>query len=158
MPNDTGVDIAAALGIELLDQHGKARRIEEFRGKQVVVYFYPMDDTPGCTVEGKEFRDLHEQFEAVDGVILGVSTDPVERHRAFAEKHDFPFTLLADTEGKLATAFGVLKNGLAARTTFVLDHDLHIRRTFHDVKPRGHARQVLEFVRTLVESHRMIGG
>ena len=144
--------------LELLDQGSVSRKLAEFRGRNVVVYFYPMDDTPGCTVEGKEFRDLFEQFEALDTVIVGVSTDSVERHRAFAEKHAFPFILLADTEGKLASAFGVLNNGLAARSTFVLDHDLHVRRTFHEVTPRGHAQNVLNFIRTLVESYRMLGG
>jgi len=151
-------DAAAALDIELADHRGKMRRLAEFRGHNVVLYFYPMDDTPGCTIEGREFRELHEQFEALDSVVIGVSTDSAERHRAFAEKHAFPFILLADTEGRLAGAFGVLMNQRAARSTFVLDHDLHVRRAFHDVAPRGHAQQVLNFVREVVESHRMLGG
>jgi thioredoxin-dependent peroxiredoxin len=156
--NNNIPDYAAALEIELPDNRGMARRIEDFRGHNVIVYFYPMDDTPGCTVEAKEFRDSFEQFEALDCVVIGVSTDSVERHRAFAEKHAFPFILLADEGGKLATAFGVLKGKYSARSTFVFDHDLRLRRAFHDVTPRGHAAQVLEFMRTLVESHRMIGG
>lgn len=151
-------DLATALELELRDATGETRRLKDFRGRNVVVYFYPMDDTPGCTVEGKEFRDSIEQFQALDCVVVGVSTDSVERHRAFAEKHALPFILLADVEGKLATAFGVLKGKYAARSTFVLDTDLRVRRAFHDVMPRGHAAQVLNFMRTLVESHRMIGG
>ena len=150
--------VEAALQIELRDQRGELRRLADFRGKNIVVYFYPMDDTPGCTVEGKEFRDRFEQFDALDTVIVGVSTDSVERHRAFAEKHAFPFILLADTDGALATAFGVLSGGRAARSTFVLDHNLHVRRAFHEVTPRGHAQNVLNFLRTLVESYRMLGG
>jgi thioredoxin-dependent peroxiredoxin len=150
--------VEAALQIELRDQRGELRRLADLRGKNLVVYFYPMDDTPGCTVEGKEFRDLFEQFEALDTVIVGVSTDSVERHHAFAEKHAFPFILLADTDGALARAFGVFSGGLAARSTFVLDHNLHVRRTFHEVTPRGHAQNVLNFLRTLVESYRMLGG
>ena len=157
MPEDRAV-VEAALQIELPDQRGEFRRLAELRGKNLVVYFYPMDDTPGCTVEGKEFRDRFEQFEALDTVVVGVSTDSVERHRAFAEKHAFPFILLADTEGALASAFGVFRDGLAARSTFVLDHNLHVRRTFHEVTPRGHAQNVLNFLRTLVESYRMLGG
>lgn len=157
MPEDRAVP-ASALEIELPDQSGAPRKLAEFRGRNVVVYFYPMDDTPGCTVEGKEFRDRYEQFEALDTVIVGVSTDSVDRHRAFAEKHAFPFILLADTEGALATTFGVLNGKLAARSTFILDHDLHVRRVFHDVTPRGHAQNVLNFLRTLVESYRMLGG
>jgi peroxiredoxin Q/BCP len=156
--NNNIPDYAAALEIELPDHRGMARRIADFRGHNVIVYFYPMDDTPGCTVEGKGFRDSFEQFEALDCVVVGVSTDSVERHRAFAEKHALPFILLADVDGKLATAFGVLKGKYAARSTFVFDHDLRLRRVFHDVMPRGHAAQMLEFVRTIVESHRMIGG
>ncbi len=161
MPDQDGAhlpDPAAALALELRDTRGEARRLGDFHGRHLVVYFYPMDDTPGCTVEGKEFRQLHDQFAALDTAIVGVSTDSVERHRAFAEKHAFPFILLADTEGKLAAAFGVLRNGRAARSTFVLDGDHRVRRAFHDVTPRGHAQEVLNFVRTLVESHRMLGG
>ena len=157
MPEDRET-VEAALQIELPDQRGELRRLADFRGKNLVVYFYPMDDTPGCTVEGKEFRDRFEQFEALDTVIVGVSTDSIERHRAFAEKHAFPFILLADTDGALATAFGVFSGGLAARSTFVLDHNLHVRRTFHEVTPRGHPQNVLTFLRTLVESYRMLGG
>ena len=157
MPDERAVP-ASALAIELLDQSGAPRKLADFRGRNVVVYFYPMDDTPGCTVEGREFRDRYEQFEALDSVIVGVSTDSVDRHRAFAEKHAFPFILLADTEGALATAFGVMNGKLAARSTFILDHDLHVRRFFHEVTPRGHAQNVLNFLRTLVESYRMLGG
>jgi len=150
--------VEAALQIELRDQRGELRRLADFRGKNIVVYFYPMDDPAGCTVGGQEFRDRFEQFEALDTVIVGVSTDSVERHRAFADKHGFPFILLADTDGALASAFGVFSDGLAARSTFVLDHNLHVRRTFHEVTPRGHAQNVLNFLRTLVESYRMLGG
>ena len=151
-------DYSTALELALVDNRGETRRIADFRGHNLIVYFYPMDDTPGCTVEAKEFRDSFEQFEALDCVIVGVSTDSAERHRAFAEKHAFPFVLLADEGGRLATAFGVLKGKYAARSTFVFDHDLRLRRAFHDVTPRGHAAQMLDFVRTIVESHRMIGG
>ncbi|HTR60707.1 MAG TPA: peroxiredoxin [Candidatus Binataceae bacterium] len=157
MPEDRTIP-ASALEIELLDQSGATRKLADFRGRNVVVYFYPMDDTPGCTVEGKEFRDRFEQFEALDAVIVGISTDSVDRHRAFAEKHAFQFILLADTEGALASAFGVLNDKLAARSTFILDHDLQVRRVFHEVTPRGHAQNVLNFLRTLVESYRMLGG
>jgi peroxiredoxin Q/BCP len=151
-------DLSTALELALPDARGELRRLEDFRAHNVVVYFYPKDDTPGCTVEGKEFRDNFEQFKALDCVVIGVSTDSAERHRAFAEKHALPFILLADEDGKLASAFGVLNGKYAARSTFVLDTDLRVRRAFHEVTPRGHAAQVLNFMRTLVESHRMIGG
>ncbi len=157
-PGRTEPDLAAALRLELRDDRGETRRLQDFRGRNLVLYFYPMDDTPGCTVEGKEFRELHEEFAALDTVVIGASTDSVERHRAFSEKHAFPFILLSDPDGRLAAALGVLNGRCAARSTFVFDHDLHLRRTFHEVTPRGHAAQVLHFVRTLVESHRMLGG
>jgi thioredoxin-dependent peroxiredoxin len=160
MPPREGLDIGADAPAEtvLSDQRGAPVRLADFRGCPVVLYFYPADDTPGCTVEGKEFRDLYEQFEALSCVVLGVSVDSVESHRKFAEKHALPFTLLSDSDGVLARTFGVLRDGLADRTTFVLDRDLRVRRCFDQVKPRGHALQVLEFVRALVESHRMLGG
>jgi thioredoxin-dependent peroxiredoxin len=155
---DTIPDFAAVSEIPLLDQGGHRRRLVDFRGHNLVVYFYPMDDTPGCTVEGKEFRDQFENFEALDCLVVGVSVDSVERHRAFAEKHAFPFILLSDEDGRLAQAFGVFKGKYANRSTFVFDQELRLRRAFHDVTPRGHAAQILAFVRSLVESHRMIGG
>ncbi|MGH9485278.1 MAG: peroxiredoxin [Terriglobales bacterium] len=142
LPSDEGGDI----------------RLADLRGHAVVLYFYPKDDTPGCTVEGKEFRELHEQFLALDCVIVGISTDSVESHRGFAEKHAFPFILLADTDGELARIFGVFEDGMANRSTFVLSRDLHLSRAFLDVTPRGHAQRVLNYVRNLLESHRMLGG
>jgi peroxiredoxin Q/BCP len=146
------------LTLDLPDQYGQTRRLADYRGTNVVLYFYPRDNTPGCTVEGKEFRELHDQFLGLDCAVLGVSTDSVESHRAFAEKHALPFPLLADTHGELANAFGVLDHGMAQRATFVLDREGRVSRAFRQVMPRGHAQQVLNFVRTLLESHRMLGG
>jgi thioredoxin-dependent peroxiredoxin len=157
-PEETRVPADGAIDLALNDQHGNPVRLGDHRGRIVVLYFYPRDMTPGCTVEGKEFRDLHERFAALECAVIGASTDSVASHREFAEKHALPFTLLADTDGALARAFGVLKGNAAARSTFVLDRELRVRRAFHEVTPRGHAQAVLDFVRTLVESHRMIGG
>ena len=150
--------LEAAAELQIPDQSGKARKLGEFRGHLAVLYFYPKDDTPGCTVEGKEFRDLYEQFTALDCAVIGVSTDGVESHRAFAEKHALPFTLLADSSGELAQAFGVLKGKMAERATFVIGGDGRVIRTFAEVSPRGHAQLVLNFVRSFLESHRMLGG
>jgi len=146
------------LALELADQLGHLRRLADYHGTNVVLYFYPRDDTPGCTIEGKEFRDLYEQFVALDCIVVGVSTDSVESHRGFAEKHGLPFSLLADTGGELAGAFGVLEGGKAQRATFILDREGRVARSFLEVTPRGHAQLVLNFVRTLLESHRMLGG
>jgi thioredoxin-dependent peroxiredoxin len=148
----------AAAELVLPDQHGEIRRLADFRGRNLVLYFYPADATPGCTVEGKEFRDLFGQFTALDCAVVGVSTDSVDSHRAFAEEHAFPFILLSDSKGELTRALGVLHGAVAARSTFVLDRELRIRRAFHEVTPRGHAQNVLNFVRTILESHRMLGG
>jgi len=154
----SAADLAAALAVEVFDQHRQLHRLADYRGRNLVVYFYPRDDTPGCTVEGKEFRDLHDQFLALECAVVGVSTDSIDSHRAFADKHGLSFTLLADTAGALARAFGVLQDGLAQRATFVLDRDGRVARSFYEVSPRGHAQQVLNFVRTMLESHRMLGG
>jgi thioredoxin-dependent peroxiredoxin len=153
-----GDGLGGAVEIALRDQHGNEHRLAEFRGHALVIYFYPADDTPGCTVEGKEFRDLDEAFAALKCAVVGVSVDSVESHRAFAEKHAFPFILLSDPKGELASAFGVLRGAVAARSTFVLNADLRVARAFHEVAPRGHAQRVLDFVRSILESHRMIGG
>jgi len=162
MPPRAEENNTAALGnwlaLELPDQHGKLQRLADYHGTNVVLYFYPRDDTPGCTVEGKEFRELHEQFIGLDCVVIGVSTDSAESHFRFAEKHGLPFSLLADTTGALAGAFGVLESGMAQRATFVLDRHGRVARSFLEVTPRGHAQRVLNFVRTLLESHRMLGG
>ncbi len=162
MPSTEGLragdDLGVAAQIVLRDHHGDERRLAEFRGKSLVVYFYPADHTPGCTVEGREFRDLHQTFAALKSAIVGVSVDSVESHRAFAEKHAFPFALLSDPKGELASAFGVLRGAVAARSTFVINPDQRVARAFHEVTPRGHAQRVLDFVRSILESHRMLGG
>ncbi|MGH7934849.1 MAG: peroxiredoxin [Candidatus Binataceae bacterium] len=154
----SALDHRAAFGLELPDQHGHIQRLEDFRGQNLILYFYPKDDTPGCTVEGKEFRELHDQFVGLECVVAGASVDSVESHRAFADQHGFPFILLSDARGELARAFGVLEDGMAHRSTFVFDRDLRLVRAFREVTPRGHAQRVLNFVRTLLESHRMLGG
>ncbi|HKV55736.1 MAG TPA: peroxiredoxin [Candidatus Binataceae bacterium] len=151
-----GLGVSSTLGLS--DQFGQTRRLADYRGTNVVLYFYPKDDTPGCTVEGKEFRELLDQFAAQDCAVIGVSTDSVQSHRAFADKHGLNFTLLADTEGELAQSLGVLNDRRAERATFVLDREGRVARAFREVTPRGHAQKVLNFVRTLLESHRMLGG
>ena len=127
------------------------------RGKNVVVYFYPKDNTPGCTVEGEEFRDLHPQFEAADTVVVGVSRDSLKSHEGFKAKHGFPFKLLSDTEGTLCERFGVMKQknmygklvrGIE-RSTFVFDRHGKLVKEWRGLKAPGHAAEVLAFVQTL---------
>ena len=108
-----------------------------------VVYFYPRDDTPGCTTEATEFATEHGSYHAAGVTVYGVSTDDVDSHRAFATDQDLPFELLADPDGEVADAFGVpYESGAAERTTFVID-DGEIERVYDGVDPNGHARTVL---------------
>jgi peroxiredoxin Q/BCP len=126
---------------------GEKLALASLRGKPVVVYFYPKDDTPGCTVEAQEIRDLYEELKRTGAVIVGVSTDPLDSHRAFAEKHGLPFLLASDEAGEVAKAFGVpLKNGRVTRVSFVIGADGRIKRTFPQVTPKGHAAELLQAI------------
>ncbi len=126
---------------------GESLRLASLRGKPVIVYFYPKDDTPGCTVEAQEIRDLYEQLQGTGAVVIGVSTDGRDSHRAFAEKHTLPFLLASDESGAIARAFGVpLKNGRATRVSFVVGADGRIKRSFPSVTPKGHAQELLSAI------------
>ena len=123
---------------------GEPVRLASLRGKPVIVYFYPKDDTPGCTIEAQEIRDLYEELKRTGVVVIGVSTDGRDSHRAFAEKHALPFLLASDESGELAKAFGVaLKNGRTTRVSFVIDADGKVKRVFPQVTPKGHAAELL---------------
>lgn len=114
-------------------------------GKPVVVYFYPKDDTPGCTAEACAFRDIWTKYEAAGVTVIGVSTDDVDSHREFAHKHELPFPLVADTDQTWAKAFGVpLKAGYAERVSFLIGADSRIARVYPGVDPGVHAEQVLQ--------------
>lgn len=136
---------AEAPDFRLLDQSGEARTLSEHRGRAVVLYFYPRDATPGCTVEACGFRDAWDRLQDAGAVVYGVSTDDVASHRAFAEEHELPFSLLADTEAEVAGAYGVpVRDDYAARVTFVIGPDGRVVRTFEEVDPAVHADEVLE--------------
>lgn len=126
-------------------------------GKIVVAYFYPKDSTPGCTTEAQQFRDLYQQFVAVDAVLLGISRDSVKSHENFKSKQSLPFELGSDSDEAVCTLFGVMKmknmygkqvRGIE-RSTFVIDRDGVLRREWRGVKVPGHAQEVLDFVNTL---------
>jgi thioredoxin-dependent peroxiredoxin len=141
---------ADAPAIEAVAHDGKPIKLAELRGKPVVVYFYPKDDTPGCTIEAQGFRDEREKLEGSGAVVIGVSTDDNESHRAFADKHSLPFPLLADTDQRIAKAFGVpVTAGFAKRVTFLIDREGKIAKTFADVKPKEHAAEVLAAIAAL---------
>ncbi len=137
----------AAPDFELKDQDGQMHSIEDYRGKWVVLYFYPKDDTPGCTTEACEFRDNIFAFRSAECQILGVSLDDEESHKAFSEKHGLPFPLLADTEGTTADAYWVKSRRmgmtLAKRQTFLIDPDGNIAKHYDTVDPDTHSKQVL---------------
>ncbi len=139
-----------APSFELPDQDGAMRTLEEFRGKVVVLYFYPKDATPGCTREACAFRDAWARLEQAGVQVLGVSTDDVASHRAFADEHELPFPLLADTDGTVARAYGVpIRMGMAARTTYLIDGNGVIRRVWEDVDPAVHVDEVLAAIAEL---------
>lgn len=135
--------------------NGQTVSLRDFRGKNVVLYFYPKDMTPGCTTEACDFRDCHPEFAKLDTVVLGVSPDDVPSHDKFIAKHGLPFLLLADTDHKVAEAYGVwvLKKMYGReymgieRTTFVIDREGRIAQVWHKVKVKGHVEDVLTFVR-----------
>lgn len=138
--------VARAPGFSAPDETGRMRTLSEFRGRPVVLYFYPKDGTPGCTEEACAFRDTWRRFERYDAQVVGVSLDSVESHAAFQRKLKLPFPLLADPEGRLLDAYGVPRNpsGFAARTTFIIDRTGIIRRIFPEVDPAVHVEQVLD--------------
>jgi len=137
----------AAPDFELRDQDGELHAIEDYRGKWVALYFYPKDDTPGCTTEACEFRDDIFSYREAGCQILGVSLDDQQSHREFADKHSLPFPLLADTEGTTADAYGVksrfLGMTIAKRQTFLIDPDGNIAKHYEDVDPDTHSKEVL---------------
>ena len=127
------------------------------KGHPVVLYFYPKDNTPGCTTEGANFRDLHPQFVKAGAVVAGISRDSLKTHENFKAKMEFPFALIADTDEKLCAQFGVIKmknmygkkvRGIE-RSTFVIDGAGQLAREWRGLKVPGHAQEVLEFVKVL---------
>jgi len=135
----------------------KVFSLSEKIGKNLVVYFYPKDDTPGCTTEGQDFRDNFEAFKQLNCEIVGISRDNIKSHECFKEKMEFPFELLSDTDEKVCELFNVIKmknmygkqvRGIE-RSTFVLDDMGILRKEWRGVKVPGHVQEVLEFVRIL---------
>ena len=133
---------------------GGSIRLKDLRGKKVVLYFYPKDNTPGCTTESCDFRDAHAQFQAKDAVILGISPDSVKSHDKFKQKFDLPFALISDEDHKIAEAYGVWQEksmygrkymGIV-RSTFVIDKKGKITQIWEKVSVKDHAQTVLELL------------
>lgn len=140
------VEGAKAPAFEARDQHGALVRLADFQGKAVVVlYFYPKDDTPGCTAEACSLRDGFSAIQAAGAVILGVSADTGDSHKAFAEKFHLPFSLLADPDKRIIEAYGVKMPllGMAKRVTFLIDRQGIVRKVITDARTKDHDQQVL---------------
>lgn len=143
--------------IKLASSKGGEVSLTDYKGKKVVLYFYPKDDTPGCTAQACAFRDYKKDYEDLNAVIIGVSKDPLSKHDKFIEKYGLPFELLADEEHKLAEAFGAwdekslygkLFMGMI-RSTFLIDEDGKIVKEWRKVKVAGHVEEVLEAARSI---------
>ena len=136
-----------------LTTDGSRVRLQDYRGRKLVLYFYPMDDTPGCTAQACSLRDRYAEIEAKGAAVLGVSAQGVESHDRFTRKHELNFPLLADTGRAVARAYGAIGGGLggtlrgmlgmAERVTFVIDERGCIAHVIEDVNTKGHAEQVL---------------
>ena len=142
---------------ELPATGGSSFRLADARGRAVVLYFYPKDNTPGCTTEGQQFRDLHPQFSSLGCDVYGISRDSLKSHESFKSKMGFPFELLSDGDETACQLFGVIKmknmygrrvRGIE-RSTFVIDRNGVVRREWRGVKVPGHVQEVLDFVKTL---------
>jgi thioredoxin-dependent peroxiredoxin len=141
----------AAPAFKTTDANGETVNLKDFRGKKVALYFYPKDDTPGCTKEACSFRDAFSKFKKQGITILGVSPDSEKSHQKFTAKYKLPFTLLADTDHSIADAYGVYgeKKFMGRtymgihRTTFLIDEKGKIKKVFEKVKPEDHADEVL---------------
>jgi peroxiredoxin Q/BCP len=137
---------------ELTSDSGDSVKLSQFRGGPVVLYFYPKDDTPGCTTEACEFRDAYDVFRERGAEVLGVSPDDVGSHGKFKTKYGLPFTLLADTDHAVAEQYGVWGEKKFAgktymgvnRSTFIIDSDGNVARAMLGIKPAGHPREVLD--------------
>ena len=138
---------AEAPGFKLQDQNGEWHDLEGYRGTWLAVYFYPKDDTPGCTTEACNFRDNIYAFKAIGAEVVGVSVDDVDSHKEFSNKYKLPFTLLADEGGEMSAAYGVLRDWklvqIASRQSFLIDPEGKIARHYNEVDPDTHTQQVL---------------
>lgn len=142
---------------QLESTNGKIVSLEDFKGKYLVLYFYPRDNTKGCTIEANEFSEKYLEFEKLDAKVVGISKDTIKSHLRFKEKENIPFDLLADPERVVHKQYEVLKAAKmygkdvikTIRSTFVFDKDGNLIKEFRDVKPSNHAEEVLEYIKSL---------
>jgi peroxiredoxin Q/BCP len=145
-----------APAFRLQDQNGDWHDLADYRGQWLAIYFYPKNDTPGCTTEACNFRDNIYAFKAIGANVVGVSVDDVESHREFAEKYKLPFVLLADEGGEMAQSYGVLRDWkltqIAARQSFIVAPDGTIAKHYEKVDPDNHTQEVLKDLETFMQS------
>jgi len=146
---------SAAPAFRLQDQNGEWHELEDYRGGWLAVYFYPKNDTPGCTTEACNFRDNIYAFKAIGASVVGISIDDVESHQEFSAKYKLPFVLLADETGATAQAYGVLRDWkvtkIAARESFLVNPDGIIVKHYEDVDPENHTQEVLADLDALIK-------
>ncbi len=143
----------------LKETDGEDISLEDFKGKNVVLYFYPKDNTSGCTTEAVEFRDLHDEFEKTNTVILGISRDSLKSHAKFREKQNLPFLLLSDEDEEVHKLFDVMKPKKmygreyigVERSTFVFNREGELVKEYRNIRAKGHAAKVLEFIKEELE-------
>lgn len=144
-----------APAFNLQDQNGDWHALEDYRGSWLAVYFYPKDDTPGCTTEACNFRDNIYAFKAIGAAVVGISVDDVESHRKFSDKYKLPFVILADENGETAEAYGVLRDWkliqIAARQSFIIDPEGKVAKHYEDVDPDTHTQEVLKDLEALIK-------
>jgi peroxiredoxin Q/BCP len=146
---------SAAPDFRLQDQNGEWRALDDYRGTWLAVYFYPKDDTPGCTTEACNFRDNIYAFKAIGAEVVGISIDDVDSHQKFSEKYKLPFVILADETGATAEAYGVLRDWkltkIAARQSFLVNPEGMIVKHYEDVDPDNHTQEVLGDLEALMQ-------
>jgi len=154
MAGETPVVGNPAPGFNLQDQNGEWHKLEDYRGTWLAVYFYPRDDTPGCTTEACNFRDNIYAFKAIDAEVVGISVDDVESHKEFSDKFKLPFVILADTGGDTARTYGVLRDyklmKIASRQSFLVNPEGVLVKHYEDVDPDTHTEEVLEDLKALM--------
>lgn len=133
----------------LFNQSHQAVSLDDFAGKKVVIYFYPKDDTPGCTKQACAFRDAYQAFNELNVSVIGISQDSMESHERFIEKYQLPFILLADTKAEVISAFDAKGLLMAKRMTYVLDEEAKIIKIFEKATPDTNASEILEFLKNL---------
>src|SRR5699024_61277 len=140
---------------KLLNQDAEEVSLSDYKGKNIVLYFYPKDMTPGCTTQACDFRDNYEAFKENNTVVLGVSPDPVERHTKFIEKHELPFTLLVDETHEVANLYNVwqLKKTFGkeyygiVRSTFIIDNQCILKKEYRNVRVKNHVEKTLDYIK-----------